>query len=850
MRYLQTYQVFPKIPESLSFLEELARNYWWCWQKDAVELFRRIDPRLWEDSGRNPILFSTRVPQERFEELAGDASFLAAQEKVRERFERRVRTPLDPEGTSFRSHRAIAYFSMEFGIHESLPIYAGGLGMLAGDHLKAASNLGIPMIGVGLLYRQGYFHQYLDQNGWQQESYADLDLYQIPVERAVDTAGREVRVCVDGPDGEIQAAVWRINIGRIPLFLLDTNLAENPPAVREITGRLYASEGNIRLSQEILLGIGGMRALAAMGIEPQVIHINEGHAAFVSLERIAQIMGQHQIDTKTALQIVARTTVFTTHTPVAAGYDEFPPELVRPCLKPYVKRFGMPEEDILAWGQAAGAGKDAALSMFVLALQMAQFKNGVSELHGRVARGMWAHVWPQRPVEEVPISHITNGIHIASWISSEMSQLFENYLGPDWYLPPRSADLSRRIDEIYDEELWHAHEMSRTRLIRTCRDCMVKQYGRRNAPLELMRDLESVLDPDVLTIGFARRFASYKRAYLLFQNPQQLEAMMTNEKKPVQFIFAGKAHPRDSEGKGLIKRIIDFAGKTCCRHRIVFIENYDPHIARHLVQGADIWLNTPRRPLEACGTSGMKAAVNGCLNFSTLDGWWNEGCAPETGWCIGDGEEYTDPAYQDAVESQALYNILENEVIPLFYDRVNGGVPARWIQKMKASIKMAFNRFSAQGMLCKYVDRFYEPAARNYNELAVENPNKARRLVAQYEKLCQAWSEIRVARPVRNAKGPFRVGEGFTVVSEVQLGRLRPDEVVVELYYGPVQSVEALAAGDTQPMRVKEDRGGGTYIYECDVRCRIAGRYGFTARVLPNGDAWLQTQPSLIAWAA
>ncbi|MBU4258273.1 MAG: alpha-glucan family phosphorylase, partial [Proteobacteria bacterium] len=691
MSHLKTFQVYPNIPEALSFLGELSRNLWWSWKPQAVELFRRIDPRLWEDSERNPIVFLSRISQERFEELAKDDSFLAHQKQVKERFESRACAHINKINTPFGENGVIAYFSMEHGIHESLPFFAGGLGILAGDFLKASSNLAFPLVGVGLLYRQGYFRQYLDQDGIQQERYHETDLYHIPLERVRDSSGKDIKISVTGPDGELYAIVWKIRVGCVPLYLLDTNIPENSQEIRDITSRLYADGQKIRLAQEALLGIGGMRALEAIGIFPAVCHMNEGHSAFSSIERIAQFIKKYNIDLKTALEIVPRSTVFTTHTPVAAGYDEFPNYIVKPFIYPLCKSLNTTEDEILSWGKPVGADPNEPFSMFVLGIRMAQYCNGVSKLHGDTVRRIWSFIWPQRSKEEVPITHITNGVHLQTFLSHEYTMLFERYIGPEWFMNASVPSIIKRIDEIYDEELWRAHEMNRSRLIGVCRELMVKQYGRRNAPKSVMEEVESVLDHDILTIGFARRFASYKRANLLLKDPDRLEAIINSKTRPVQFIFAGKAHPKDNEGKDIIKSLIKFSSRLNVRHRFIFIEDYDMHLARFLVQGSDVWLNTPRRPFEACGTSGMKAAINGVLNLSILDGWWCEGYSEEIerGWCIGSAEEYADPEYQDSVEAQALYNILENDVIPAFYERKNGACPARWLKMMKESIKMA-----------------------------------------------------------------------------------------------------------------------------------------------------------------
>ncbi|MFO7971116.1 MAG: alpha-glucan family phosphorylase [Desulfobacterales bacterium] len=848
MRFLQTFQVLPVIPKPLSFLQVLARNLWWCWHMNAIELFRRINPRLWEESGRNPIEFLTLIPQKQLEELSADEGFLAHQQRVEERFVNDL-TPEASNEISYGKDGTIGYFSMEFGIHESVPLFAGGLGVLAGDHLKAASDLTLPLIGVGLLYRHGYFHQFLDHEGWQQEEYPETDIYRLPVKRIKDSSGNELIISIPGPEGEIRAVVWKIMVGRIPLILLDTNLPENSPEIREITSRLYAGSPKTRLAQEVLLGIGGMRALEAMGIFPTVCHMNEGHCAFVTLERLAQTISSYSVNLETAKEIVSRTTVFTTHTPVAAGHDEFPVDLVKPYLNSFTDRLGISVEEILSWGQPMKSGADTPISMFVLGLHSAQYCNGVSELHGKVARHMWSHVWPGRPEDEIPIAHITNGIHIPSWISIENSLLFERYLGPDWHLDMGNPEIAKRINDIYDEELWRSREMSRSRLIRHCRARMIKQYRRRNAPKAMMKDAESVLDQDILTIAFARRFATYKRANLLLKDPERFEAIITSETNPVQFIFAGKAHPKDNEGKELIKRLIQFARRPTVRHRIAFLEDYDISIARNLVQGADVWLNTPRRPFEACGTSGIKAAANGVLNVSILDGWWCEGYSEERGWSIGNGEEYTDAAYQDTVESLALYNVLENDVIPCFYERRNGEAPDRWLKMMKESMKMAMLQFCARIMVRKYETQFYLPAANRFAHLTEDNAKEAVILSAQYNRLISLWEKIRIEPPVRKAEDPFWVGEQFEVTAMVNLGELRPDEVKIELYYGPLKTVDSIADSHSQEMTVKEIHGDGEYLYSCTIACSNSGRYGFTVRAIPRGDDRIRFAPGLITWA-
>ncbi len=849
MNNIQTFQVFPKVPEKLVFLEKLLKNLWWSWRIDAVELFRRINPRLWEESGHNPMFFLTRLSQKRLEELSCDEGFMGHLNRVEQLFNGQVLNGL-PESAPFKVYNSpIAYFSMEFGIHESLPLFAGGLGVLAGDHLKAASDIKLPVVGVGLLYRFGYFHQVLNHDGWQQETYPETDIFNLPVTRARGMSGKEVRFVVQGPVCDIHVVVWEVMVGCVKLYLLDTNLAENSEEARQVTDRLYPANSEIRLAQEIILGIGGMKALALLGIFPSVCHMNEGHCSFLSIERIAQVMERYSVDCETAREIVKCSNVFTTHTPVAAGHDDFPKEMVVPCLKPFEKRLNVSADEMFSWGTVAGSKHDNVLSMFVLGIKMAKNCNGVSMLHGRIARKMWAYIWPGLPEKEVPIGHITNGVHMPSWISIENSILFEKYMGSDWHVKLSDLKSIDRIDQIYDEELWRARDMGRSRLIRACRTLMLKSYTKRNAPKALMKQVESVLDPDILTIGFARRFATYKRADLILRDFERFKKIICSKKYPVQFIFAGKAHPKDNEGKELIRRIVEVANIPEFRKRVVFLEDYDINIARFLVQGADVWLNTPRRPFEACGTSGIKAAVNGVLNISVLDGWWCEGYSDTCGWSIGIEQEYSDNAYQDDVESKALYNTLENDVIPCFYDRDYGDIPLSWIKMMKESIKMALGRFSAQGMVREYEKQFYKVAQQRFEQFTSDDCEKARKKVQITNRMSMLWKNISIATPVRGADGPFKVGESFYITTNVFLGELMPDEVEVEFCMGRLKDIDSLSDINIKQMDVKEDLGDGRYVYSCSVDCFITGRYGFTSRVMPRSELGLRYMPGFITWA-
>ncbi len=850
MNNFQVFNVAPAIPAKITFLETLSYNLWWSWHADAVELFRRIDRDLWKTCGSNPIVFLNRVAQEHLESLSANDSFMAHLERVRAVYDQCVVQPCDKRPFEYRAGETIAYFSAEFGIHESVPLFAGGLGVLAGDHLKAASNMDLPLVAVGLLYRHGYFRQYLNNDGWQQETYPENEIHELPLQKVMADDDNQLMLHLPIPGAELRALVWKIQVGRIPLYLLDSNVPENSPEMRHITAQLYGGDERTRLLQEILLGIGGIRALAAMGIHPSVCHMNEGHSAFISLERLAYLIRDHGLDLADALEIVRRTNVFTTHTPVAAGHDEFPPEMVRPFVELLHERLGVPADTILAWGRAIQAPVKAPFSMTILALHMAQDCNGVSELHGRVARRMWQPIWPGKPEHEVPIGHITNGVHTPSWVSPENILLFDRYLGPNWHQHPGDTDIANRIDQIPDDELWRARQLGLTRLIRESRLSLVRQLSRRHAPQAEIEKARSVLDPNTLTIGFARRFATYKRATLLLKDPQRIMAMLNSSERPIQLIVSGKAHPQDNEGKELIRQIIHFARREEVRDRIIFIEDYNIDIARYLLQGVDVWLNTPRRPQEASGTSGMKAAVNGALNVSVLDGWWCEGYTPERGWSIGNGEEYQDEAYQDDIESKALYYLLEQQVAPCFYDRSPDQIPLTWVQMMKASMKMAFCCFSSHRMLREYETAFYTPAIERSRMLQTDNWAAGRALSARQQRLNKHWKSVRIEPPHPELPSTrLRVGDIFQVTSTVHLGELQPDEVLVECYYGTLRQVTEITKSHRVVMKPTADLGEGRQRYECTIACKETGRFGLTARVMPQGDAWTRHQPGFLTWS-
>ncbi len=849
MEKLQIYKVYPAIPESLSFLNVLARNLWWCWTPEAVELFLRIDPVKWEKTGKNPVAFLSSLSQDRLDDLACDENFLGHLCRINDKFDRIMSKGTRIKDLDINDKETIAYFSMEFGLHESLPFFAGGLGVLAGDHLKAASGLGVPLTGVGLLFREGFFRQFLDHNGWQQETYPTNDVFDLPVQQVLDSSGFEKTIEIPGPYGLIRAWIWKLCVGRITLLLLDTNLPENPENIRGITSRLYDSHGATRVAQEILLGIGGIKALQAMDLFPNVCHLNEGHCAFAGLERISAVMDTHGLDFQTAAQVCKRTSVFTTHTPVAAGHDEFPKQLILPYIKPYAEKFSLPAEELLTWGEPHNSADTGKFSMFIFGAKLAGYINGVSRLHGEVARRMWQPLWPGRQKEEIPISHITNGVHICSYLSRYKNSLFKRYLSSDWHTGIAQPEFISRIDTIEDDELWHVHELTRAALIRKCRQLVLAQHEARNAPRNKLDEIADLLDFNVLTICFARRFATYKRADLLLKDIPRLKRLIMDEKRPIQFVFAGKAHPDDHEGKDIIKRIFEFAKDKDVRHRVAFLENYDINIARYMVQGCDVWLNTPRRPNEACGTSGMKASTNGGLNLSILDGWWCEGFKDGRGWAIGDTEVYDDPEYQDEVESLALFNILENDVIPLFYDRKRSRPPVKWIKMMKEAMKMAILDFSSDRMVRAYSSTYYIPAAHNFRELTADSAVKAKKLAQVESRLISLWRNIRVSNPVLITEEDFTVGDTFRITLRVFLGSLIPDDVEVQIYHGKIRYSDEFEESRAETMWLQESLGNGTYIFACTITCSSSGRFRYTARVIPKGDAVLSQTPGLITWA-
>jgi starch phosphorylase len=851
MRPVGSFTIHPSLPPRLERLRELAYNLWWAWNIETVNLFRRLDEDLWEKTGHNPVLMLGTVEQQKLERAAQDDAFLAYMDRVLEAHDRYVRDRSNWFDKCHESHGlVIAYFSAEFGLTDCIPNYSGGLGILAGDHLKSASDLGLPMIGVGLLYQQGYFRQYLSAHGWQQERYPENDFYTLPLQLERHRDSTPATIAVDYPGRQVKAQIWWAHVGRIPLLLLDTNIDDNTPRDRDITDQLYGGDAELRIQQEILLGIGGIRALKAVGFGPVVCHMNEGHSAFLALERIRLLMEEHDLSFAEAREAAVAGNVFTTHTSVPAGIDIFPPDLLDRYLGDYHRSLGLSRDDFLGLGRANPHDPNESFSMAILALTLSASANGVSKLHGIVSRRLWQSVWPGVPEDEVPIRPVTNGVHFLSWISHDMADLYDRYLGPTWRENPANREAWQRVDEIPDAELWRTHERRRERLIAFARRRLRAQLERRGAPPSEVERAKEALDPEALTIGFGRRFATYKRATLVFKDPERLAHLLNGEGRPVQIIYAGKAHPADHPGKELIRDIVHMARQEEFRRRIVFIEDYDMSVARYMVQGVDLWLNNPLRFREASGTSGMKATANGAINMSTLDGWWDEIYRPDLGWAIGRGENYDDRNYQDEVESNAIYDLLEKEVIPFFYDRGPDGLPRRWVAKMKAAIKTICPYFNTARMVADYTESLYMPGAHRYVRLVKDGMARARALAEWKANLRRHWSQIRVVSVEANGASKIEVGTELTVQALVHLGALEPKDVTVELYHGPLDTKEQIDPGTATVMKFAEARGDGDYAFVGAIPCRVSGRYGYTLRVLPcHEDLSNPFEPRLILWA-
>ncbi len=694
-------------------LTELAGNLWWSWQPEVTAIFREIDPKRWTELSHNPVLLLREYPPEKLESRAREVVLHSRINGAYRRWQEYMEST-DTWGdvhAGVLGHRPAAYFSAEFGLHESLRIYSGGLGVLAGDHLKSGSDLGIPLVAVGLFYDEGYFSQYIDEHGWQREDYTDAEPGDLPLTVALGTDGKPILISSDTRRRKLHARVWRIDVGRIPLFLLDTNISQNSDDDRKLTARLYGGDQRTRIRQELMLGIGGVRALTAMGIAPRVVHMNEGHSAFAPLEIIRMRMRNDGMSFDDALRETAACGVFTTHTPVPAGHDRFDAALVEEHLGPLADDLGLSRDAFMGLGRVDPHNQSETFCMTVLAFKTSRRANAVSNLHGVVSRRMWHSLWPYRSEEEIPVGHITNGVHVPTWLAPQMRSLYDRFLPVNWIVKTGQPEVWAGFEQATPGELWETHLSLKNRLIVYARNRLVRQAQRRNASEDEIARLQNVLDPQALLIGFARRFAPYKRADLILRDLDQLAVIIDGSDRPVQFVFAGKAHPADDHGKAILQRIIKLSADKRFDGRIVFLEDYDINLARHLVQGVDVWLNNPRRPLEASGTSGQKVVLNGGLNLSILDGWWAEAFDGQNGFAIGTGQIHTNQDIQDQRDAEALLKVLNGQVIPLFYERDKDDLPQEWIRRIKRAVRTLGWRFNADRMVMDYVQQCYIPAA-------------------------------------------------------------------------------------------------------------------------------------------
>jgi starch phosphorylase len=809
-----------------------------------------MDPDLWDAVAHNPVSFLGQIRQDRLLELAKDSGFLAHLERANRYLQSYLQDKtwfqkeVVPQG---READCYAYFSAEFGLTDCLPIYSGGLGVLAGDHLKAASDLGLPLVGVGLLYQKGYFRQYLNSDGWQQERYPVNDFYNMPLELMRQADGSEIRITVNYPGRDVYARIWRSHVGRVPLYLLDTNIFPNSQYDQDICDELYGGDQDLRIHQEMMLGIGGVRALQALQISPTVFHMNEGHSAFLAVERIRIMMSEKQLTFAEALQVARSSQIFTTHTPVPAGIDLFPPDKVDYYMGNYYAALGLHREEFLALGRENTGDFQAPFSMAVLAINTASFVNGVSRLHGAVSRRMFSGLWQEVPETEVPIQSVTNGAHVRTWVGEDNQHLYDRYLGPEWSDAPPTSPLWQRLDVIPDSELWRTHERSRNRLVHFTRQRLYEQLQRREASRAEIDQAHEVLHPEILTIGFARRFATYKRASLILKDLERLSRILNHPDRPVQIIFAGKAHPRDNPGKELIREIVQVARQPEFRSRIVFIEDYDMYVTSLMVAGADIWLNNPLRPREASGTSGIKSSMNGGLNLSILDGWWDEADYHQTGWPIGRGEEYTDRAYQDQVESNAIYNLLEQEIAPIFYTRGQDGLPRTWIQRMKTTIRLNAPQFSAERMVKEYAERAYFRISDYHRRMQRDQFQAARSFTHWQQQLLEHWYEVQVINvEIRDHNNSLLTPEGdgeqgpvlkahdpLTVNARIRLHGLKPQDLLVQVYLGAVNEEGDILEGRAMPLTFMQEQDQ-LALFSGHVHYDDSGLQGLALRLLPH----------------
>ncbi len=843
--------VISALPEKFKRLNDIAYNLWWSWNPEAIDLYREIDLDLWEKLGKNPVRFLQEVSQKKLQLKLNDADFMKRLDDVVSAFDNYMNekntwfTRTYPQNTD----KMIAYFSAEYGLSEVLPIYSGGLGVLSGDHCKAASDLGLPFTAIGLFYKQGYFSQRINAEGWQQTCFNDLNVSQLPILPALNEKGEQAQINITFAGRTVYAQVWKVQIGRINLHLIDTDVPQNSPSDRALTARLYGGDQETRIQQEIFLGIGGIRVLDALGIQGSVYHMNEGHSSFMGLELIRKLINEKNINFNEAKKVVENSSIFTTHTPVPAGNDTFPLYMMDKYFGDFWGQLGLSRYDFLDLGLKRP--EDQNFNMTVLALTLAGRKNGVSALHGAVSRDIFSDVWPGVPKNDIPITHVTNGIHTLTWLSPKIKALYDKYLDNDWKSKIYESDTFKGIDNIPDAELWETHKELKSKLIKFVREKLKQQKLANGESMESVRQVDSFLDPNALTIGFARRFATYKRANLIFRNLARIQNILNNPEKPMQIIFAGKAHPADGPAHDVIKNINDIAKQEGFYGKVILLENYNMTVARNLVQGVDVWMNNPRRPLEASGTSGQKVCINGIINFSILDGWWCEGYDGENGWVIGDETEFDNEYSQDNIDSESIYDTLENVIVPLYYNVNEKGIPTEWVRIMKNSIKTLTWNYSTDRMVKEYAERMYLPALNGSIMSSTDNYSLAKQLSAFERHMMSNWSQVQIfADRAENSLKDYKSDSGHEIqlTAYAKLGTIDPSNVIVEVYYGSLCNGMIVNAQSLE-MNLDGKTDDGSYKYSLKLKIDDGGEYAYTFRAMPNNPNLINRfDMGLIRW--
>ena len=847
--------VNPQLPKNINRLQEIANNLWWSWNSEFLRLFKKMDNDLWETVEKNPVKFLKRVSQERLEMAANDDKFVKEYNKVVRNFDDYMTSKDTWFNKTYPNNKndLIAYFSAEYGLDETIPIYSGGLGILSGDHLKSASDLGIPLVGVGLLYKNGYFHQKIEGYGVQVSEYRDLDLETLPINPVKNEKGEELIIYVKFPKRKLYLKVWEINVGRVKLYLLDSDIEQNNPEDRDVTLRLYGGDQEMRIRQEIVLGMSGVELLKVLGLKPTIYHMNEGHSAFLTFELMKNIIEEKNVSFEVAKDITSAKTVFTTHTPVPAGNDIFPVSLVEKYFKDFWKFLGLEKNEFLELGMKPGDETQDKFNMGILALKIAGKKNGVSKLHGAVSRELFGEVWPNIAANESPITYVTNGIHTCSWLAPKLKELYNEYLTtpttPYWQDKIYLDETWKRIRNIPNEKLWGVHLERKEKLIEIIKENTTERLRRAGVSYEEIREITSGINSNDLIIGFARRFATYKRATLIFNDLERITQILNDSERPVRLVFAGKAHPADKQGQDLIKYIHELSMKPQFKGKIFLLENYNIAMSRYLVSGVDVWLNTPRRPMEASGTSGQKASVNGVINFSVLDGWWAEGYDQTNGWSIGTNEEYVSYQEQDIADSQSIYRTLENKIIPMFYDRNENGISEKWLDTMKNSIITTGGKYSTARMLVDYTNNLYIPLI-NLTDEHFSELEQAVEYTTWKGELYKNWKNITIEQEDNPENINIDAGESIEVRCNVTIPNLNKEDIRVEVYCGKVSEEGRVEDVLIVPMKlVREEEEYKRYHYTAKISLASGGNYGYTFRVMPQNEMLLDSANlDLVKW--